>query len=115
VNYRHLLSGDRKHIERWFIFSKTSTWKEKKTKIPLILKGNIIPLEAGSETPFAEEIIEFFIKRFTDEHDWVLDAYAGLGTLGLVATRLNRNAILYENNSKPWKTLCDRIAKVEKQ
>lgn len=106
----------KKRIERWFIFTKNSTWKEKKTKTPLILKGHIIHDSyyiGGEETPFPEDIIEFFIKKFTDEHDWVLDAYAGTGTLGTVAARLNRNAILYENNPKPWKTLCERIAKVE--
>ena len=107
----------KKQIERWFIFSKTFKWKENKTKTPLILKGNIIhdpsAYVSGSETPFPQDILEFFVKKFTDENDWVLDAYAGLGTLGIIAARLHRNAILYENSLKPWKTLSERVAEAE--
>jgi len=45
-----------------------------------------------------EKVLEFVIKCSTREGDWILDPFAGVGTTGVVADRMNRNAILIEIN-----------------
>jgi DNA modification methylase len=42
---------------------------------------------------FPEALPEWFIKLFTREHDWVLDAFMGSGTTIRVAQRMARNSI----------------------
>ena len=42
---------------------------------------------------FPEALPEWFIKLFTEEGDWVLDPFAGSGTVVRVAQRLRRNSI----------------------
>ncbi|MCX6000582.1 MAG: DNA methyltransferase [Chloroflexi bacterium] len=42
---------------------------------------------------FPEALPEWFIKLFTEEGDWVLDPFAGSGTVVRVAQRLKRNSI----------------------
>ncbi len=42
---------------------------------------------------FPSALPEWFIKLFTDEHDWVLDPFVGSGTTSLVAQRLGRNSL----------------------
>ena len=42
---------------------------------------------------FPDNLPEWFIKLFTDEHDTVLDPFMGSGTTGSVSRRMGRNAI----------------------
>ncbi|MHA1914837.1 MAG: DNA methyltransferase [Promethearchaeota archaeon] len=39
---------------------------------------------------FPEEVVEYFIKKFTNPGDAVLDIFAGLGTTLIIAEKLNR-------------------------
>ena len=81
-------------IERWFVFSKKEKWKENKLKLPTILKGRgeIV----GNTTTYPKNIINMLIRKYTSKGDWLLDPYAGIGTLASVAEPLGRNTILYE-------------------
>ena len=81
-------------IERWFVFSKKEKWKENKLKLPTILKGSgeIV----GNTTTYPKNIINMLIRKYTSKGDWLLDPYAGIGTLASVAESLGRNTILYE-------------------
>jgi len=58
---------------------------------------------------FPEELVEFFVKSFTNETAVVLDPFAGSGTTGIVCKRLNRHYILIENLQKYYALICKRI------
>lgn len=69
--------------------------------------GNIIKCSVGkghmgsdlaheNEAPFPEALAEFFIKSFCPPGGTVLDPFGGSGTVGAVAERLGRNAILID-------------------
>lgn len=49
-----------------------------------------------NEAPFPEALAEFFIKSFCPPGGTVLDPFGGSGTVGAVAERLGRNAILID-------------------
>jgi DNA modification methylase len=49
---------------------------------------------------FPEKLPEFFIRFLTDEHDIVLDPFAGSNTTGQVAERLNRHWLSIEINEE---------------
>ena len=42
---------------------------------------------------FPEALPEWFIKLFTQEHDWVLDPFVGSGTTCKAAQKMNRNSV----------------------
>lgn len=58
---------------------------------------------------FPTEIPEICIKATSKEGDVVLDMFAGAGTTGLVADRLNRNAVLIELNPEYAEIINNRI------
>lgn len=58
---------------------------------------------------FPTKIPEICIKATSKEGDVVLDMFAGAGTTGLVADRLNRNAVLIELNPKYAEIINNRI------
>ncbi len=45
---------------------------------------------------FPKALPEWFIKLFTQEHDWVLDPFAGSGTTAASAQELRRNSVAIE-------------------
>lgn len=99
--------------EYWFMFSKTSSWK------------NTMPANHEMSTVFAaatnphssevvpnawnEEAIAELIKLFTEENDLVLDPMCGTGTLGKVAVSMNRNCILYDKDVKMKETIKNKV------
>jgi DNA modification methylase len=52
---------------------------------------------------FPENLPEWFIKLFTEEEDWVLDPFMGVGTTIRVAQKLRRNSIGIEINMSYYK------------
>ena len=42
---------------------------------------------------FPEDLVEFFVKSFTNEGDYVCDPFMGSGTTGIVSNKLDRNFI----------------------
>jgi len=47
---------------------------------------------------FIPQIPRFCLKNYTKDGDWVIDPFAGSGTVGLEAVLMNRNAILLDIN-----------------
>ena len=47
----------------------------------------------GHSAAFPKALPRWFIKLFTDEHDWVLDPFAGSGTSCIAAQELRRNSV----------------------
>ena len=71
-----------------------SNWLDKETVYP----NNVLYLATecnnkNHSAAFPDALPEWFIKLFTEEHDTVLDPFAGSGTTLRVAQRLNRNSI----------------------
>ncbi|MBD3307139.1 site-specific DNA-methyltransferase [candidate division KSB3 bacterium] len=71
-----------------------SNWVGRKMAYPT----NVLHLatETGNRNhsaAFPKALPEWFIKLFTDEHDWVLDPFVGCGTTCEVAQALKRNSV----------------------
>lgn len=62
---------------------------------------------------FPEKIPELAIKSCCPENEFVLDPFAGSGTTGVVASRLNRKCILIEVQKDFAKIIKDRIKDIE--
>ena len=54
-------------------------------------------------------MMEYFIKTYTNENDWVLDATMGSGSTGVAAKNLNRNFIGFEIDEKYFNIAKNRI------
>lgn len=63
---------------------------------PLALVVNPAPFTGSHFATFPVKLVEPMIKASTKPDDTVLDPFGGAGTVGLVADRLQRNAILCE-------------------
>lgn len=60
-----------------------------------------------------KKILSHLVKLFTNRNDWILDCYAGSGTLAEAASELNRNSINIENNKSYFEIMFDRIKKID--
>lgn len=49
---------------------------------------------------FPNNLVEFFIKSFSNEKQTILDPFAGSGTVGIVSNELNRNYILIDKEKE---------------
>ena len=47
---------------------------------------------------FIPQVVWFAIRNYTKEGDWIIDPFAGSGTVGLEAYLCNRNAVLWDLN-----------------
>ena len=59
------------------------------------------------------DILEFFIKYWTDEGQTILDPTMGSGSTGVACKTLKRNFIGFEMDEKIYKVAEQRIKKVE--
>ena len=57
-------------------------------------------------------MMEYFIKTYTEENDWVLDATMGSGSTGVAAKRLNRNFVGFEIREDYFNIAKERIDNV---
>ena len=62
---------------------------------------------------FPEALPEWFIKLFTQEHDWVLDPFSGSGTTVKVAQRMCRNSIGIEIAPEYYEMVKSEVTPVE--
>ena len=63
------------------------------------------------QTEKPQDILEFFLKYWTDEGDVVLDPTMGSGSTGVACKKLNRNFIGYEKDEKIYEVACKRLDK----
>lgn len=64
----------------------------------------------GHVCSFPEELVERCILMSTDEGDIVLDPFAGSGTTGIVAKRLNRGFICIEKDPNYYNLIMSRLS-----
>lgn len=81
-----------------------------------VLPGNTVcvPLigkNMGHPAVFPVGLPDFFIKLFSKENDNILDPFAGSGSTGLSALRLNRNVTLIETKEEYIKVIKERLHK----
>lgn len=81
-------------------------------EIPEIV-GGITPrsekINGGHPTQKPIYVMEWLIKRLTNEGDTILDPFMGSGTTGIAAKNLNRNFIGIELDNNYYNMACDRI------
>jgi DNA modification methylase len=65
------------------------------------------------QTEKPQDILEFFLKYWTDEGDVVLDPTMGSGSTGVACKKLNRNFIGYEKDEKIYEVACKRLDKIK--
>jgi len=58
------------------------------------------------------ELLEYFIELLSNTDDIVLDTFAGSGSCGVAAKKLNRKSILIERDEKMFEAMEQRIAKI---
>jgi len=59
-----------------------------------------------------KKIMAHLVKIFTNENDWILDCFAGSGTLAETADELKRNSISIEKDNEYFKIMKDRLKKL---
>jgi DNA modification methylase len=60
-----------------------------------------------------KKVLAHLVNLFTNRNDWILDCYAGSGTLAEVANELNRNSISIENDKNYFEIMLQRIKKLD--
>jgi site-specific DNA-methyltransferase (adenine-specific)/modification methylase len=60
-----------------------------------------------------KKILSHLINIFTNKGDWILDCFAGSGTLAEAANDLDRNSINIENDKEYFKILTQRLEKLK--
>lgn len=89
--------------EQVFLFSKSKNYLFDRTALPSFATGSVweLPPVGRSDhgATFTERLVEPCILAGCPKDGTVLDPFGGAGTTGLVADRLQRNAILIELNS----------------
>jgi hypothetical protein len=83
---------------------------EEKTTYGISKKVFIGKRHHQTEKPL--DILEFFLKYWSDEGDTILDPTMGSGSVGVACKKLKRNFIGFELDEKIFKVAEDRIAKL---
>lgn len=60
-----------------------------------------------------EALLNWIIKTYSNEGDWIIDPVAGSGTTGISAYKNNRNFVLIEKDEEYYKTIVERLNKLE--
>ena len=88
-------SGRNRRTADWFLESWQGLILDEDDD-PLALVVNGIPFKGAHYATFPPKLIEPMVQVSTRAGDSVLDPFAGAGTVGLVADRLGRHAVLCE-------------------
>jgi DNA modification methylase len=88
-----------------------SDWEKEIWEIPNVKANHKEKTEHPCQYPI--ELVERCILALTDENDWVLDPFAGVGSTMLAAMKNGRNALGLEKFKKYIKIGEDRINKLE--
>ena len=83
-----------------------------------VLPGNTINMglvgkNMGHPAVFPVGLPEFFIKLFTKQGDTILDPFAGSGSTGLAAEKLDRNSVLIDIKMEYFETMKFRLEKTK--
>lgn len=89
--------------------------KAEKGKLPTDVWWHTIVSPTGKEktgyaTQKPEGVIRRMVQASSQEGDWVLDFFAGSGTLGAVAGQLNRRYVLIDSNPEAIEVMKRRLA-----
>ena len=60
-------------------------------------------------------LIEYLIRTYTNENEYVLDFAAGSGTTGIACMNLNRKCVLIEKEEKYCEIIVNRLKEIEKK
>jgi hypothetical protein len=89
-------------------------WQGKETVLPSnVLRFGLVGKDMGHPAVFPVALPEFFIKLFTRPGDRVLDPFAGSGTTGLAAERLDRHVVLIDTKAEYIETIQARLNKTQ--
>jgi len=96
----------------------TTAEKAAKGKLPTdVWWHTIVPTNGREKTGYPtqkpEGIIRRMIQASTRPGDWCLDFFAGSGTLGAVAAKLDRRYILIDSNPEAIRITRERVARSE--
>jgi len=87
-------------------------WVGKETVLPgNVIQAALVGKNMGHPAVFPVVLPEFFIKLFTKEGDNVLDPFAGSGSTGVAAERMNRNVVLIDNQEEYFSSIVNRLIK----
>ena len=75
-------------------------------KIPFAVSSHSLKKVSGGKnnwghSGFPRTLVEIVIKLFTQENEMILDCFGGTGSVGKIATELNRQSILIDKNEIP--------------
>jgi DNA modification methylase len=72
-------------------------------------KSNQHTIQSKHPAVYPVELVEFFIKAFSNDNDVVLDPFIGSGTTAIACKNLNRNYIGFENDDTYHELCINRI------
>lgn len=78
---------------------RTNVW----TDVTEVMRGKLHPAQK------AQRVIEIPIEVHTQPGEWVIDPFAGSGTMGLAARRLGRRFVLIEKDESHFETIVRRL------
>jgi site-specific DNA-methyltransferase (adenine-specific) len=96
-------SGFGRDLRNWI--NKDTVLPGNTVSIPLVGKN------MGHPAAFPVGLPEFFIRLLSKPGDVVLDPFAGSGSTGLAAERLNRNVVLIDTKAEYYETMKSRLQK----
>lgn len=82
-------------------------WESAVWNIPNVKANH--PEKTAHPAQFPIELVERCVLAFTNEHDWVLDPYAGVGSSLIAATKHGRRALGSEREAKYVATARERL------
>jgi DNA modification methylase len=94
-------SGFGRDLRKWV--GKEFVLPGNTVRVPLVGKN------MGHPAAFPVGLPEFFIKLLTKPGDTVLDPFAGSGSTGVAAEKLNRNVVLIDNKEDYFQTMKNRL------
>lgn len=100
---RGYVGYNKKYPAKSKFLRRTNVWHE-----PELLRNKLHVAQK------ANRVVEIPIEVSTNEHEWVLDLFAGAGTTSTAAIRLNRRFVAVEFGDKEFDVLIQRLENEEK-
>lgn len=112
---RYYFDNDAVDREPYMAPGLVTAEKAERGKLPTDVWWHTIVSPTGKEktgypTQKPEGVLRRMVQASTREGDWVLDFFAGSGTLGAVAAAANRRFVLIDQNPEAIDVVADRLA-----